>query len=178
MKYRMSISALTLAALLLLAAPVRAEDETPQTPKKPKLEYLYVSVAGAKTAKIAAAAQKRVQAVRGVESYVWTAAHSEAKIVRVVGQASTVTLVAAFKEAGVSAAAINIGQTYLVFSKKKPDCAGCVNKVRAAILAVKGTKEVLLKPKAAGVTVVYDKDKVTIEKLKRALAGTRYPAKP
>ncbi len=167
-----SFSVIALALSLLFAAPVRAEDKTP------KLEYLYVSVSGAKTPEIAAAAQGRVEAVQGVDSFAWTAARSEAKIVRAVGRADTVTLITAFKAAGVSATEMDIGQTYLVFAKKKPDCGGCVNKVRTAILAVKGTKEVLLKPKAVGVTVVYDKDKVTPEKLKRALAGTRYPVKP
>lgn len=169
--------AIGLALSLFLAAPARADEETP-APKNPKLEYLYVSVSGVKTPQVAAAAQTRVEAVRGVKSFAWTTAHSEAKIVRVVGRASTPTLVTAFKAAGVTATAMDIGQTYLVFAKKRPDCEGCVNKVRVAILAVKGTKEVLLKPKDAGVTVVYDKDKVTTEKITRALAGTRYPVKP
>lgn len=177
MHTRITLLTVAVALSLVLAAAARADDETPP-PKKPKLEYLYVSVAGAKTPKIAEAVQKRVQAVRGVQSFAWTAAHTEAKIVRVVGQPSTPTLVAAFKEAGVLATAMDVGQTYLVFAKKKPDCGGCVNKVRTAILAVKGTKEVLLKPKAVGVTVVYDKDKVTPEILKRALSGTPYPVKP
>ncbi len=170
--------ALALALFALPCLEAFAEDSAAPSRKKLKLEYLYMTVTGAKADRVAAAAKRRVEAVTGVHSFAWTTAHSEAKIVRVVGRASTATLVAAFKEAGVSAAAMDIGQIYLVFAKKRPDCEGCTNKVRVAVMAVKGTKEVLVKPKDAGVTVVYDKKKATPEKIKRALAGTRYPVKP
>ncbi len=161
--------------LFAVAAPVQAED-APIKPMKPKLEYLYLTVTGAKTDAVAADAQRKVAAVKGVQSFEWTAPRIEVKVVRVVGQAPTPTLVAAFQQAGVSAAGLPVNQTALVF-KKKLHCNGCVVKVKRALKAIKGTKEVHVAKDMTGVTIVYDTKTASVAQFQKAVAGVGYPTK-
>lgn len=176
MKLRTYITALL---LVLFALPsLEAVAEEPAVPRKPKvkLEYLYMAVSGAKTDRAAVAAQNRVTAVKGVQSFVWTIARKEAKIVRIVGHATTPALVGAFKSAGLTATALNIGQQTMAFQKQL-HCNGCVISVKRALKGVQGTKEVNVAKDNLSVTVVYDVKRTTVAKLKKALADAGKPVK-
>ncbi len=176
MNYRMGVTALLLALFAVPSLDAVAEETAAPPKKKVKLEYLYMSVTGAKTDQVAAAAQKRVKAIKGVKSFVWTIARKEAKIVRVVGQAGTPALVSAFKGAGLTATTLNIGQQTMAFQKKL-HCNGCVITVKRALKGVKGTKEVAVAKDKLSVTVVYDMKLTSVAKLKKALAAAGKPVK-
>ena len=176
MNYRTGITALLLALFALPFLDAVAEEPAAPPQKKIKLEYLYMSVAGAKTDQVAAAAQKRVAAVKGVQSFTWTIARKEAKIVRIVGQAGTPALVSAFKATGLTATTLSVGQQTMAF-KKQLHCNGCVITVKRALKGVKGTKEVNVAKDKLSVTVVYDTKQTTVAKLKKALADAGKPVK-
>jgi copper chaperone CopZ len=168
--------ALPVLLLLALAVPAHAEDAPKVTPKKPKLEYVYLSVTGAKTDALAATAQRHVAAVQGVQSFEWTAPRTEAKVIRIVGQAATPTLVAAFQKAGLGATSVSTRQAAMNFQKAL-HCNGCVIKVRRALKAVKGTKEVHIAKDKLSVIVVFDTSKATLAQHRKAVAGVGYPTK-
>ena len=169
---------LILSVILLIPSVAVAADPAPapKKAKKPKLEYLYVSVLGTVKDPAAASAKRNVEAIKGVRSFTWTAPRQEAKIIRVVGAAGTPGLIAAFERAGLKAVQLPVAQTKLTFQKNL-HCNGCVIKVKRALKAVKGTKDVQIAEDKGSVSVVHDAKKTTLKSLQDALAGVGYPVK-
>ena len=176
MLYRACIAALLMALLVPLCPTASADEPTPP-PKKPKLEFLYLSAQGVKTDAIAAGVLRSVEAVEGVQSFVWTTPRREAKVVRIVGQADTPTLVAACRRSGVEAAVLPIAQRRFDFQKQL-HCNGCVLTVKRALKGVEGMKEIKVAKDKLSVSVVYDAKVAKIAKMREALAGAGYPVKP
>lgn len=74
---------------------------------------------------------------------------------------------------GTSWGSDNITET--TFNIEGMTCEKCVSQVKSA-LNIEGVKEVKVSLKNKVVTVKYDKDKVTIEKLTKAIAGKGFKA--
>ncbi len=175
---RLTLVPLLVAAACALLPPLASADGPAPTPVvQPKLESLYLTVSGATTGELVKSVFRKVTAVRGVKSFVWTAPRTEAKIVRVVGQADTASLVAACRQAGVRAQQLVVTSKQLFFQQQL-HCNGCVIKVKRAMKGLKGMKEVSVARDKLSVRVLYDAKKVTMKQLRDALASVGYPAKP
>jgi copper chaperone CopZ len=175
MRYSWIPSLVVAALLAVLAAPVGADG--PAAPVRVKLETVFLTVSGVQTEAASAAVLKRVKDVRGVKSATWSVARKEAKVVRVVGQASTPTLVAAVRAAGAQAEQLVLTRKQLVFVTALA-CGGCVANVTKALLDTKGTKLVFVAEDMRSVRVFFDAKRTTEKKLRAALATAGYPVKP
>lgn len=164
------------AVFLLLAQRSEASDSTAE-PVPPRLEYIYLAFEKVDTDALATAARSKVEGVEGVRSFEWTTPRTEAKVTRVVGQAGTAALVALLAESGIPAAPIAIAEATFVFQKAL-HCNGCVIKVKRALKAVVGTKEIRVAADRRSVDVVYASRRATPQQLRDALAGVGYPAVP
>lgn len=172
---RLLIPVVVLSAVLMPAAALHAEEGS-RRPVQPKLEFVYFSLKPVSTAEIAASTQRRVEAVPGVQSFAWTVDRQEVKIVRIVGQAATPTLVAAFGQSGARATALAVSQSKLAFQNQL-HCNSCVIKVKRALKPLKGVKEVQVAKDKQTVTVAYDTSKTTLPQIKRVLAAATYPVR-
>lgn len=163
-------------ALCTSATDVAWADGPTEAKKKPKTEYVYLSVAAVKTPEVAAAVKASVARVPGVTSFAWTTPLKEAKVIRVVGKAATPELVAASSAAGAKAALLPVVQHKLVLEKKL-HCNGCVKRVQRALAETKGVKESIVPEDRLSISVIWDAKQVSIEKIKEVMAKTGYKVK-
>ena len=172
-----TISLFIVAAIVLLCGHASADGPAPAPVVQPKLESVYLSLEGVRTDEVMKLVYRRLTSVTGVKSLTWTAPRKEVKVVRIVGQATTASLVAAAGRAGATARQLTIKRAQLFFQRQL-HCNGCVIKVKRAMKGVKGTKEVNVASDKLSVTVLYDAKKATVKKLRDALTTVGYPAKP
>lgn len=171
MSIRSFVPALLLTFAFAPVAVLRADE-----PPKPRLEFLYFAVDGVESAEAAAAVQHAVAAVPGVSSFAWTREQAEAKVIRVVGEAQTASLLAAFRGAKAEASVIPVTQPSLVFQTPL-HCNGCVTNVRRALKKLAGVKEITIAKTMDSVALVLAERQTSLEQVRRALADAGYPAR-
>lgn len=171
MSIRSFLPALLLAFALAPVAVLRADE-----PPKPRLEFLYVAVDGVANAEAAAAVERAVAAVPGVTSFAWTRERVEAKVIRVVGEAPTASLLAAFRSLKAEAAVIPVTQPSLVFQTRL-HCNGCVMNVKRALKKLAGVKEITVAKTMDSVTLVLAERQTSLEQVRRVLVDAGYPAR-
>lgn len=167
--------ALAVAATTLpLGATARADGPAAAPQDKVVLETVYVAVKDVKDDAGAAKVEAAATGVAGVRSFAWTAARTEAKVVRVAGTAGNDVLVKAIADGGYVAETLVTREARLVFVKAL-HCPACVLKVEETSRAIAATKEVEVAEDRKSVRIVYDTKKADEKAYRAALAEAGYP---